>query len=180
MLVSMTRDGAPHPHAGRDGDDAGAMSDGGLIEGVIPSSARAGGFSSKPASLSFAPTPMLVHHSALRLKDIQASSSGEKIQYAVICNQKCRFRVAWWQCDAAAKRQTATDRCGWELRKEQKERIKGRKKKTRPVTRPPVADGWAGAEMRVFTLSNSIITDRRTNGPTDQRTKPLIELRVRN
>ena len=82
MLVSMTRDGAPHPHAGRDGDDAGAMSDGGLIEGVIPSSARAGGFSSKPASLSFAPTPMLVHHSALRLKDIQASSSGKKIQNA--------------------------------------------------------------------------------------------------
>ena len=34
----------------------------------------------------------------------------------------------------------------------------------------PVADGWAGAEMRVFALSNSIITDRRTDGPTDQRT----------
>ena len=46
---------------------------------------------------------------------------------------------------------------------------------TRPDTRPiPVADGWAGAEMRVFTLSNSIITDgptdQRTNGRTDQRT----------
>ena len=105
MLVSMTRDGAPHPHAGRDGDDAGAMSDGGLIEGVIPSSARAGGFSSKPASLSFAPTPMLVHHSALRLKDIQASSSGKKIQNA------------------------AADRGGWGLRKEQKGQIKGMKKK---------------------------------------------------
>ena len=38
-------------------------------------------------------------------------------------------------------------------------------RKTRPDTWPPVADGWAGAEMRVFTLSNSIITD----GPTDQR-----------
>ena len=58
---------------------------------------------------------------------------------------------------------------------------------TRPDTRPiPVADGWAGAEMRVFILSNSIITDQRTNGPTDQRsngpidgrTKPLIELLV--
>ena len=35
---------------------------------------------------------------------------------------------------------------------------------------------WAGAEMRVFTLSNLIITDQRTNG----QTKPLVELRVRN
>ena len=43
--------------------------------------------------------------------------------------------------------------------------------KTRPNTRPPVADGWAGADMRVFPLF-----DR----PTDGRTKPLIELRVRN
>ena len=46
--------------------------------------------------------------------------------------------------------------------------------KTRPDTRPSVADGWAGVEMRVFPLFNSIImdrrTDRRTNGPTDQRT----------
>ena len=55
-------------------------------------------------------------------------------------------------------------------------------RKTRPDTRPiPVADGWAGAEMRVFTLSNSIITDGRTNGPTDQRTngrtRPLIMIR---
>ena len=67
--------------------------------------------------------------------------------------------------------------------------FKRQKMKTRPDTRPiPVADGWAGAEMRVFTLSNSIITDRRTdgptdrqiNGPTDGRTKALIELRVRN
>ena len=37
---------------------------------------------------------------------------------------------------------------------------------TRPDTRPPVADGWAGAEMRVFPLFNSSVTD----GPTDQRT----------
>ena len=56
---------------------------------------------------------------------------------------------------------------GWE---------EGKKKETRPDTRPTVADGWAGAEMRVFTLSNSIITDQRTNG----QTKPRIELRVRN
>ena len=37
---------------------------------------------------------------------------------------------------------------------------------TRPDTRPSVADGWAGAEMRVFTLFDSIVMD----GPTDQRT----------
>ena len=43
--------------------------------------------------------------------------------------------------------------------------------RTRPDTRPiPVADGWAGAEMRVFTLSNSITTDRPTNQPTNGRT----------
>ena len=54
-------------------------------------------------------------------------------------------------------------------------------KETRPDTRPiPVADGWAGAEMRVLTLSNSITTDRPTNGPTDGRTKPLIESLVRD
>ena len=46
-----------------------------------------------------------------------------------------------------------------------------------PDTRPiPVADGWAGAEMRVFPLFNSITTDR----PTDRRTKPLIESLVRD
>ena len=44
--------------------------------------------------------------------------------------------------------------------------------KTRPDTRSPVADGWAGAEMRVFPLFDSMVT----NG----RTKPLIELHVRN
>ena len=42
---------------------------------------------------------------------------------------------------------------------------------TRPDTRPiPVADGWAGAEMRVFALSNSITMDRRMDGRTDRRT----------
>ena len=52
---------------------------------------------------------------------------------------------------------------------------------TRPDTWPiPIADGWAGAEMRVFTLSNSIITDGPTDQRTNGRTKPLIELRVRN
>ena len=56
---------------------------------------------------------------------------------------------------------------------------------TRPDTRPiPVTDRWAGAEMRVFTLSNSITTDQPTNQPTngrtDGRTKPLIESLVRD
>ena len=59
---------------------------------------------------------------------------------------------------------------------------------TRPDTQPPVADGWAGEEMRVFPLFNSSVTDRPTNQPTNQPTdqqtdgwtKPLIELRVRN
>ena len=56
---------------------------------------------------------------------------------------------------------------------------------TRPDTRPPVAERWAGAEMRVFTLLDSCArtdgwTDRRTDGWTDGRTKALIELRVRN
>ena len=50
-------------------------------------------------------------------------------------------------------------------------------KGTRPDTRPPVAGGWAGAEMRVSSLFDSC---PRTNRPTDGRTKPLIELRVRN
>ena len=49
---------------------------------------------------------------------------------------------------------------------------------TRPDTRPiPVADRWAGAEMRVFTLFDPW---SRTNGTTDGRTKALLESRVRN
>ena len=36
-----------------------------------------------------------------------------------------------------------------------------RGRKTRPDTRPSVADGWAGAEMLVFSLFDLIITDRR-------------------
>ena len=48
----------------------------------------------------------------------------------------------------------------------------GGKETTRPDTRPiPVADGWAEAELRVFPLFDSSVTDR----PTDWRTKPLIE-----
>ena len=43
----------------------------------------------------------------------------------------------------------------------------GRGKETRPDTRPSVADGWAGAEMRVFPLFNSITTDQPTNKRTD-------------
>ena len=30
---------------------------------------------------------------------------------------------------------------------------------TRPDTRPSVADGWVGAEMRVFSLFDSMVTD---------------------
>ena len=42
------------------------------------------------------------------------------------------------------------------------------KVETRPDTLTiPVADGWAGADMRVFTLSNSINMDQWTNEPTD-------------
>ena len=43
-----------------------------------------------------------------------------------------------------------------------------------------MADEWAGGEMRVFTLTNSItMTDGPTDEWTDGRTKPLIKLRVR-
>ena len=55
---------------------------------------------------------------------------------------------------------------------------------TRPDTRPiPVADGWAGAEMRVFDLSqldHHGPTNQPTDGQTDGRTKPLIESLVRD
>ena len=43
-------------------------------------------------------------------------------------------------------------------------------KATRPDTRPSVADGWAGAEMRVFPLFDSMVTDGPTDRPTDRRT----------
>ena len=40
---------------------------------------------------------------------------------------------------------------------------------TRPDTRPmPVADGWAGAEMRVFALSQLDHHDQQTDGWTDK------------
>ena len=56
--------------------------------------------------------------------------------------------------------------------------------KTRPDTRPSVADGWAGVELCVFPLLNLSVTDQPTNGmtdrrmdgPTDRRTKPLIRV----
>ena len=49
--------------------------------------------------------------------------------------------------------------------------IKLKDKKTRPDTRPPVSDGWAGADMRVFALFDSCSpTDRPTDGPTDRPT----------
>ena len=48
-------------------------------------------------------------------------------------------------------------------------RRRGRRRRTRPDTRPPVADGWAGAEMRVFTLFHSCSpTDQPTNRRTDK------------
>ena len=59
-------------------------------------------------------------------------------------------------------------------------RWRWRSMKTRPDTRLiPVADGWAGAKMRVFTLSNSITM---TDGPTDRRTdgQSLLESLVRD
>ena len=42
--------------------------------------------------------------------------------------------------------------------------------KTRPATRPPVADRWAGEEMRSFPLFDLIITDQRTDRRTDKPT----------
>ena len=90
MLVSMTREGVVPPHAGRELDDAGTLSDGGVIDGVVPCVA-APTRDAKPSSLSFAPTPMLVHHSALRLKDIQASSSGEFLSVRLFRVQAVSF-----------------------------------------------------------------------------------------
>ena len=37
-------------------------------------------------------------------------------------------------------------------------------RKNKPDTRPSVADGWAGADMRVFPLFDSMVTDGRTDG----------------
>ena len=45
------------------------------------------------------------------------------------------------------------------------EKLKNAEKVTRPDTRPSVADGWAGVEMRVFPLFDSCL---RTDGPTDK------------
>ena len=68
----------------------------------------------------------------------------------------------------------------------------GNKIKTRPDTRPSVADGWAGAEMQLSATKNVLKrsfphfltrvhgpTDGPRDGPTNGWTKPLIELRER-
>ena len=48
-----------------------------------------------------------------------------------------------------------------------------------PDTRPiPVADGWAGAEMRIFPLFNSSVTDRRTDRQTDGQTDGRTDKRT--
>ena len=51
---------------------------------------------------------------------------------------------------------------------------------TRPDKRPPVADGWAGADMRVFPLLTRVdgLTDQRMDRWTDGGKKPPIELRA--
>ena len=55
-------------------------------------------------------------------------------------------------------------------KRRRKKKKKEKREKTRPDTRPSVADGWAGAEMRVFPLFDSMVTDGPTNGRTDGRT----------
>ena len=53
-------------------------------------------------------------------------------------------------------------------------------KQTRSDTRPiPVADGWAGAEMRVFPLFDSSVTDRPTDGRTDKASYRVARPRLR-
>ena len=54
---------------------------------------------------------------------------------------------------------------------------KEKKIDTRPV---PVADGWAGAKMRVSPLSQLDDLNGETNRQTNRQTKPLIELLVRD
>ena len=48
---------------------------------------------------------------------------------------------------------------------------------TRPDTGPSVADGWAGAEIRVFTLSNLIATDQRTDKTSYRVACPQLKIR---
>ena len=60
------------------------------------------------------------------------------------------------------------------MREKKREKMRERRKITKPDTRPiPVADGWAGAEMRDFRRFNSSVTDqptdRRTDGQTDRQ-----------
>ena len=51
---------------------------------------------------------------------------------------------------------------------------------TRPDTQPiPVADWWAGAVMRVFTLSNSITTDQQTDKASYRVACPQLKMKER-
>ena len=52
-------------------------------------------------------------------------------------------------------------------KKKPRKKTKERRQETRPDTWPPVADGWAGVEMRVSHFSTL------GHGPTDGWTKPL-------
>ena len=52
--------------------------------------------------------------------------------------------------------------------------------KTRPDTRPSVADGWAGAEMQLSTTKNVLKRSflhflTRVHGPTDQPTNQRMD-----
>ena len=51
---------------------------------------------------------------------------------------------------------------------------------TRPGTRPiSVADGWAGAEMLVFPLFYSSVTDQPTDGRTDKASYRVASPRLK-
>ena len=67
--------------------------------------------------------------------------------------------------DRVGKRGTYNYKLWLRLTHDRKEARK--RMRTRPDTRPSVADGWAGAEIRVFSLFNWIVTDRQTYGRTD-------------
>ena len=53
-------------------------------------------------------------------------------------------------------------------------------KETRPDTRPSVADGRAGAEMRVFPLFDSMVTDGRTDKASYRVACPQLKRAARN
>ena len=54
--------------------------------------------------------------------------------------------------------------------RDEAKQLKVKYERTRPDTRPSVADGWAEAEVRVFPIFDWIITDQRTDRRTDRRT----------